>query len=173
MRASLRRLEHLMEQLLELGRPVLARREQGELGEILREAIQAAEAVAASAGVRVTLAGESGFPHFGMEKERLVQLFRNLIENAVQHSARGAELVLRTARSEAGVVEVRVEDEGTGFAPEDLPYVFDPFFTRRRGGTGLGLAIARRIVEEHRGSIAATNRGGGGACVTVRLPFDA
>jgi signal transduction histidine kinase len=64
-----------------------------------------------------------------------------------------------------------VRDSGPGFVPEDLPRIFEPFFTRRRGGTGLGLAIAWKIVQEHHGSISADNAAGGGGIVTVRLPL--
>lgn len=168
-RASLRRLQHLMEQLLELGRPIETQRGRGEVAEVLQEAISAAEPLAASFGVKVALATD-GLPPLAMDRERLVQLFRNLIENAVQHSTSGGLVAVRASLQERACVEVRVEDAGRGFTPEDLPHVFDPFFTRRRGGTGLGLAIARRIVEEHGGSIAAANRDEGGACVVVRLP---
>jgi len=98
-----------------------------------------------------------------------------LIRNAIQHSSPGA-----TVYVEAGEIsmdnrlwiECRVKDSGPGFQVEDIPRIFDPFFTKRRGGTGLGLSIAQRVAQEHGGKIAAGNRSEGGAEIVVRIPVE-
>jgi len=108
-----------------------------------------------------------------MDPERLEIVFRNLLENAIQHSPpRGVVAVEVTTRRdpEKAWIECRLKDSGPGFRPDALGRVFEPFFTLRKGGTGLGLAIVQRIVEEHGGKISVGNRPQGGAVVTIRLP---
>ena len=63
-----------------------------------------------------------------------------------------------------------VRDHGAGIASEDVPRLFDPYFTTKQGGSGLGLAIAHRIITDHDGEIGIENADGGGAVVKVRLP---
>jgi signal transduction histidine kinase len=95
------------------------------------------------------------------------------LENAIQHSGEDNEVVLESRVMGANGerwVECVVADSGPGFRTEDLPHVFDPFFTRRHGGTGLGLSIVQQIAQEHGGEIMAANRPEGGAVTTVRLP---
>jgi signal transduction histidine kinase len=98
----------------------------------------------------------------------------NLLTNAVQHAPDGSCVTVRAndlhldGRS---WLECVVADEGPGFAAGDLPHVFEPFYTRRRGGTGLGLALVHRIMEQHGGAVEAVNADGGGAVVRIRLPL--
>jgi signal transduction histidine kinase len=99
----------------------------------------------------------------------LERVLTNLLDNAVRHARTHVELRV-SGRS------VQVTDDGPGFAPEDLPHVFEPLFRGDRaraattGGAGLGLAIARRLVRAHGGEVEAANRTAGGARVTVTLP---
>jgi signal transduction histidine kinase len=67
-------------------------------------------------------------------------------------------------------VRCAVRDSGPGFDPAHLPFVFEPFFSRRRGGTGLGLSIVERIVRQHAGHVEAGNHPEGGGVVSVWLP---
>ena len=107
---------------------------------------------------------------------RLRQLLHNLVRNACEAlEGRAAPQVTVTTRRLLGGVggqaEIRVEDNGAGIDPELLPRIFDPYVTSKPRGTGLGLAIVRRLVEEHGGTVVASNVTGGGASLRVTLPL--
>jgi len=111
----------------------------------------------------------------GLE-DRLVQVFRNLIANAITFSPPGGTITL-TLRRESGEVVVVIEDEGPGIPPGKLEAIFDRFYTERPKGesfgthSGLGLSISKQIVEAHGGSLRAENRERrGGARFVIRLP---
>jgi len=115
---------------------------------------------------------EEHLPQVPLDADRMLQVLNNLLENAVEMCAPQGTVVV-SARYEPGDppnVVCAVRDEGPGFRSEDLPRLFEPFFSRRRGGSGLGLAIVQKIVGDHGGEVTAANAPGGGAVVAVRLP---
>jgi PAS domain S-box-containing protein len=178
LQGEVRRLSELMHQLLEYGKPSRLDLAAVPPDEILAAACAACGPLAERTGVNILPEVAGDLPLVQVDRGRIAQVFLNLLENAVQHSARGGSVVFRAERAEraekAGEPEregVRfvVEDSGPGFLPGDLHQVFDPFFTRRRGGTGLGLSIVQRIVEQHGGEVVAANRPGGGAAMKVFL----
>ncbi|HEX6509093.1 MAG TPA: HAMP domain-containing sensor histidine kinase [Chloroflexota bacterium] len=109
------------------------------------------------------------------DSDRLRQLLVVLLDNALKHSTDGSDVRITLSRH-SGQMELRIQDDGPGIAPADLPHLFDRFYrsdrSRSRGeGTGLGLAIARWIVEAHGGEIRAGNAPDGGALFTVVFPL--
>jgi two-component system sensor histidine kinase ChvG len=107
--------------------------------------------------------------------ERLGQVFRNLVDNAVSFSPAGGKVIV-TASQHDIIARVMVEDEGPGIPPDNLESIFERFYTERPGETfgrnsGLGLSIARQIIEGAGGRIFAENREAGGACLIVELPL--
>ena len=175
LRREVERLGHLMRDLLDYGKPPQMKTAPTALDRVMSEAVRACEAEAGEASVTVEAALAEGLPELVLDPERMIQVFQNVIHNAVVHTPRGGRVVVEACLSDAAgqrVIECSVRDTGPGFRPEDLPHVFRPLFTRRPGGTGLGLAIAQRIVEMHGGGMSAANAPQGGALVTVRLPLD-
>lgn len=103
------------------------------------------------------------------DPNRLMQVFVNLMGNAVQAMDKGGDLNILTEDGE-GEVRVSISDTGHGIPPEKLKQIFDPFFTTKEGGTGLGLSISKKIIEEHKGSIFVESVPDRGTTFTVCLP---
>jgi two-component system NtrC family sensor kinase len=100
-------------------------------------------------------------------------VFINLFQNAAQAMQGCGTISVVTSQLDGALAEVVVTDSGPGIAPENLPRIFEPFFSTKPAGegTGLGLAIIYEIVLEHGGDLRAANVPGGGACFTVALPL--
>jgi PAS domain S-box-containing protein len=104
-----------------------------------------------------------------IDPQQFRQAFWNLCLNAVQAMPDGGELRVCASRADRAL-EVRVTDTGHGIPPEDLPQVFEPFFSTKEGGTGLGLALAHRVVQDHGGHIEVRSAPGSGTTVRIILP---
>ena len=103
------------------------------------------------------------------DESQLQQSFMNLLLNAVEAMGQGGELTMAT-ESGGGRVKITIRDTGAGIAPENLPRVFETFFTTKKQGTGLGLAISRRLVEDHHGTIEVWSEAGRGSTFVITLP---
>lgn len=174
LRGETSRLQKLMQDLLDYGKPASNERAVTNLFSLIESALAECLPLAHDRGVRLDLALHGPAPMLALDTQRLDQVFVNLIENALQHSEPGSTILVSATRDDAvnpPAVVCSVADQGSGFRASDLPRVFEPFFTRRRGGTGLGLSIVQRIVEEHGGTVVAENRVEGGALMTLRLPL--
>jgi len=122
-----------------------------------------------AAGITLSSEGSSDRTVVEGDPAELKELITNLVLNAVQACAGGGKVVVRTARAANGV-ELTVVDDGPGIREEDLPRLFEPYFTTKDRGSGLGLAISRRIAEDHGAALTLENASGRGA--VARLSFD-
>jgi signal transduction histidine kinase len=160
--------------LAEAGQLHLERTPTG-LAPLVRQAVAALRPRAEAAGIELHVDLPSPLPPVNVDPERIGQVLRNLLSNAVAYTPRGGTA---TASAEAGTGSVRisVQDTGVGIAEEDLPYVFERFYRadksrcRATGGAGLGLAIARHLVEAHGGQIAVESQVGAGSTFSFTLP---
>uniref|UniRef100_UPI001FAF0A1E sensor histidine kinase n=4 Tax=Anaeromyxobacter TaxID=161492 RepID=UPI001FAF0A1E len=120
-------------------------------------------------GVVVAREVEPGLPPVLADRDQILQVLLNLVGNALDAMPAGGTLRL-AARRAGPAVAFSVSDTGPGIGPEELPRVFEPYFTTKEGGTGLGLAIAQRIAEEHGGALEVASVQGAGATFTLTLP---
>jgi nitrogen fixation/metabolism regulation signal transduction histidine kinase len=108
---------------------------------------------------------------------RVRQMLHNLIRNAVEalEGTSGGRIDVHVSAAEiddVDMIQVKVEDNGPGFSMGSVNQIFDPYVTTKSKGTGLGLAIVKKLVEEHVGTIRASNRKDGGAMISIRLPVN-
>jgi signal transduction histidine kinase len=107
---------------------------------------------------------------FPGDESLLCLVLKNLLRNAGGAMTNGGELHI-SAYPEGRQIAIKVADTGSGIPPEDLPQIFDPFFTSKPQGSGLGLTTAHRIVVEHNGEISVKSAPGQGAEFQIRLPL--
>jgi signal transduction histidine kinase len=143
----------------------------GDFNDVVRHAGDLARTYLGEEVLTLDLELADGLPPVAFNHTEIEQLLLNLVRNASQAVGGQVRVTIRTQR-DAGWVKLTVSDDGPGIAPEDLPHIFDAFFSTRRaaGGTGLGLSICHNIVASHGGTIQAESGPGHGATFVVRLP---
>ena len=140
------------------------------LGQILDDVLFWTRKDANSSGVSFSLNGVTELPALSADPHQLKQVFLNLVINAVHALPNGGTVTIN-ATSQSGMATIQVHDTGTGIEPAVLSRIFEPFFTSRREGTGLGLAIVRKIILQHKGSIAVQSMLGHGTCFSISWPL--
>jgi two-component system OmpR family sensor kinase len=148
-----------------------------DIARVLQVTVANFELATEAKGVHLTSQVAEDLPAVQADPDRLAQVLRNLLTNALRHTPKGGWVSVSAATA-ADAVEITVADNGEGIAPEDLPHVFDRFWradrsrSRAEGGAGLGLAIVRAIVEAHGGQVSAASDGPGqGSTFRFALPM--
>lgn len=163
------RLNAVTEEYLRFARPPRQAPARQDLAELCGSLLDflAPELAAARVVVRRDLG--AGLPPVRGDEGPLRAVLLNLVRNAREAMPGGGTLAV-TARRAGDAVEVEVRDTGGGIAPEDLPRIFDPFYSTKERGTGLGLAFVQQVVQEHGGAVRCESAPGRGTTFTLRLP---
>src|SRR5712692_5445316 len=172
------RVNRIIESMLDLGRPVQLRRIPLNLHQLFERVALLHEEHARARGIAFVRRYDPSLPPILGDEDRLLQLFHNLVANAMDAMKQGGRLTLTTRVSmnplygkmdvgtgQRTMVEAQVVDEGTGIPADVRAKIFDPFFTTKERGLGLGLALCHRIVEEHQGVIHVESAEGRGTAV--------
>jgi hypothetical protein len=166
------RIARIVRQLLDLHRPDSGEMRDTDLKQLLEETLLLTNKQLAESGIHVVREYCADSPLVVASAEQMRQVFLNLIMNANYFMPNGGTITV-SIETEGRDLVIRFGDSGEGIPEEDLPNIFEPFFTSRRegAGTGLGLAICDNIVRKHKGSIVAANSQAGGSQFTIRIPL--
>jgi signal transduction histidine kinase len=177
-------LQTLIDDLFLLSRAEVGRlelhTEPADIGELARGVVAAVAPLAwEQSRIEVVVEASGELPLALVDGSRVEQSLRNLLHNAVRHTAPGGIVAVAVAPEDDGMLAVRVRDTGEGIALEDLPHVWERFYrganTRNApgNGSGLGLALVKELTEAMGGSVAVESEPGMGSCFTLRLPVAA
>lgn len=162
-------LDNFVSEFLRYARPPRLKIEPVPVRQLLADLVTFLEPQFAERQVALRLSSKRGPRQIRADSFQLKLALLNLLLNALQASVPGGAVSITTGDADNGL-SIQIHDSGEGISQERLERVFDVFFTTREGGTGLGLPIARRIVDEHGGSLSLTSAAGQGTRAHILLP---
>ena len=161
---------------IELGKVALSL-EDVRLAEVVESVVAIVGPRASGGGVAVSVEVPAEIGPVKADRDRLVQILLNLVDNAVKYTPRGGSVRITGRPTDAGMVEVTVADTGIGIPSVDLPRITERFYrvdrarSRELGGTGLGLAIVKHLVLAHGGELSIDSEAGSGTTVRFTVPL--
>ena len=167
------RLEKIVTEMLDPARPMQLQLKRTIFPEVLDNSLEALDARIRERRIHVEKAFPKDLPLIIIDREKMEQVMINLLLNAIEAADHCGNISITAQHlREVQALKLNIEDDGCGVSPEDLPSIFDPFFSKKARGTGLGLANARQIIEAHKGSIKAFSGKDKGMNFTLVLPLD-
>jgi two-component system, sporulation sensor kinase E len=164
------RLNKIVVDFLFAVRPMDVQLRESDPGELVAEIAELIKPEAERSAVELVLSIAEGLPRVDLDDRLMKQALINLVKNALAAMPGGGELRLGVAQADDEIV-LSVGDSGLGISEEDLPKIFEPYFTTKENGTGLGLTITFKIVREHDGEITVSSRPGQGSTFSIHLPI--
>lgn len=170
------RISRIVEVTLNFSRPTVPDIQDVDLNSLIPQSLELCSSVIKRKEITVDLAFDENLPKISADSKQLQQVFINLITNAAD-AIKSKGIITISTYTERGsrvadgeYVIASIEDTGAGIPPDDLPKIFNPFFTRKADGTGLGLPITQRILHSHSGIIDVESTVGQGTTFYIKLP---
>ncbi len=165
-------LEMLVSNILAFAKPVEPKKSPVELSKVLELAIDMAEKGIADKKIEIQTEFSEVLP-VTVDAAMMADAFLNVIRNALEAVAEHGKIIvsLRYFDETHQSVAVEIKDNGSGINEEDMPHIFNPFFTRKNYGTGLGLSLVKKIVDIHQGTIDISSKKNEGTTVLIVLPL--
>lgn len=167
------RLERILDEMLDFAKPVKLNLEPASINNVMDACLEIMDARIREKSIAVKKLYSRRLPRILFDHEKMEQAIINILLNAVEVLPQGGniEIVTKQSRRDGRALQVEICDDGPGIGAEDLPYVFDPFFSNKKKGTGLGLFNVKKIIEAHGGAGSAALRKPHGTRVSLTIPF--
>ena len=165
------RMNRTVSELLSFARPAPLKLQKISLKNLLENTLRLMETDISNNRINIAFEIAPDLLDVAADRDRLNQVFINLLLNAVQAMGQGGELRITAKNStKMNAVLIKIHDNGCGIPQENIAQLFYPYFTTKSGGTGIGLAISQKIISDHNGTIRIESVEGEGTLVTVELP---
>ncbi len=166
------RLERILDEMLDFARPLKLKLEPVSLHSLMDNCLEIMEERLREKEIQVKKRYARSLPQLPLDQEKMEQAIFNILLNAIEALSEGGhiEVTTRPLRKDGGAMVIEISDDGPGISSEDLPYVFDPFFSNKKKGTGLGLSNVKKIIEAHGGAVSLSVREPRGTRVILTIP---
>ncbi|MFB3925233.1 MAG: PAS domain-containing protein [Syntrophales bacterium] len=167
-------LEKLVNDILIFAKPAEPDFRIADINAFVEQSLHMAEKEISDKKIDVRIQCDRSIAPLKFDSSMLNQALLNIYINAVDAMEENGKLTIstRSVRNGGKSVEIAIEDSGCGISAQDIPYIFNPFFTRKKYGTGLGLTQVKKIIELHQGTIEISSRLNEGTRVTITLPAE-
>lgn len=171
------RISRIIEVTLNFSRQSMPDVKPTNINKVITQSLELVSSVLKRNEIKIELKLDDKLPDILVDQKQIQQVFINLITNAADAIKINGKISIQTYieqaehRKDSNYVVISISDNGEGIPPDDLPKIFNPFFTRKPEGTGLGLPITQRIVYQHQGIIDVESKLGEGTTFYVKLPI--
>jgi signal transduction histidine kinase len=169
---ELSRLERILDEMLDFARPVRLDRRLSSVRGLIDSCLSIIDVRIRDKGIIVKKKYSPAIPQILMDPEKIEQAIINILINSVEALPEGGEIMVaaRQEKIDGRSICVDISDNGAGIKSEDMPYIFDPFFSNKKKGTGLGLTNVKKIIEAHGGSVSVSMKKPRGTHFRLKLP---
>jgi len=177
---EVQRLEKLLENLMDFGKPKVFLTKREDIHYPINETVKLLSKELRSGNITIEKLFNPEIPPVLIDVSKMQQVFLNILLNSINAMPEGGNIIIKTHVIQEKIedkitqnwVQITIQDSGIGIKEEDMPYLFEPFYSKSSGRTGLGLSIVLGLIELHNGKIKIHSQTGKGTTVTIYLPID-
>ncbi len=172
MTEEISRLERILSEMLDFAKPLRLNLKSTSLKRVIASCLEMMTVRFQEKGIDVRRRFSRSIPNILIDQDKMEQAIINVLQNSIDAVPANGWIGISTKYAPRSMshVEIAIDDNGPGIAQEDLPYVFDPFFSNKKKGTGLGLWNVKKVIEAHGGSVDITSKRTGGVHLSMAIP---